>query len=138
MASWIGPTTMITASIAPRIALKRVNTLARMISPSVRLVRSPVSLTCAARDALLHLGRGEAGRRRLAWAAAAPIGASIGVRRARSRRQDVDADERDLAGGVVLEHAVPAELGQPLAAFVGTRSRSARRPPASCTGPRGR
>ena len=31
---------------APRMALNRVNTLARTISPSVRLVRSPVSLAC--------------------------------------------------------------------------------------------
>ena len=46
MASWIGPITTITASSAPRMALKRVNTLARTISPSVRLVRSPVSLVC--------------------------------------------------------------------------------------------
>ncbi len=45
VASWMGPTTRITASMTPRIALNRVNTFARMISPSVRLVRSPVSLT---------------------------------------------------------------------------------------------
>ena len=43
-ASWIGPITRITATAAPRIALKRVKTLARMISESLRLVRSPVSL----------------------------------------------------------------------------------------------
>ena len=45
VASWIGPTTAMTASIVPRIALNRVSTLARTISPSVRLVRSPVSFT---------------------------------------------------------------------------------------------
>ncbi len=46
VASWIGPITTITASAAPRMALNRVNTLARTISPRVRLVRSPVSLVC--------------------------------------------------------------------------------------------
>ena len=53
VASWISPTTRMTTSIVPRIALNRVNTLARTISPSVRLVRSPVSLTwpCATRSA---------------------------------------------------------------------------------------
>jgi hypothetical protein len=45
VASWIGPTMMITTSIEPRMALKRVNTFARTISPTVRLVRSPVSFT---------------------------------------------------------------------------------------------
>ena len=44
VASWIGPMIAITSRAAPRMALKRVNTLARTISPSVRLVRSPVSL----------------------------------------------------------------------------------------------
>ncbi len=44
VASWIGPTTRITASIAPRMALNRVNTLARTISLIVRLVRVPASL----------------------------------------------------------------------------------------------
>ena len=39
------PNTRISTSIVPRMALKRVNTLARTISVSVRLVRSPASLT---------------------------------------------------------------------------------------------
>ena len=65
VASWIGPTTMMTASIAPRIALKRVKTLARTISPSVRLVRSPVSLTAPRATRSCTSAAVEAGRRRL-------------------------------------------------------------------------
>ena len=49
----------------PRMALKRVKTFARTISPMVRLVRSPVSFTSPARDALGDLGRGQARWRRL-------------------------------------------------------------------------
>ena len=74
-----------------------------------------------ARDALLHLGRGEAGRRRLdvgaaptAVALARVSGAVTGCVTTSTRH------ERDLAGGVVLEHAVAAELGEPRAPLVGT------------------
>ncbi len=51
-ASWSWPTTRMITSIVPRIALKRVRTLARMISPYVRLVRSPASFVspCATRS----------------------------------------------------------------------------------------
>ena len=39
------PNARISTSIVPRMALNRVSTFARMISVSVRLVRSPASLT---------------------------------------------------------------------------------------------
>ena len=45
-ASCNGPTTRMIASIAPRIALNRVNTLARTIWPTVRVGAAGTSLTC--------------------------------------------------------------------------------------------
>src|SRR5258705_4019642 len=114
---------MITASIAPRIALNRVKTFARMISPIVRLVRSPVSFTApratrsctsaAVRPAggVVNSGSCETG------SAVSPdvSGAVTGGR----RDSGVDPHESDLAGGVVFEHPVAAELGEPVATFVG-------------------
>ena len=48
-ASWPAPNTRMTTNSVPRIALKRVNTLARTISPSVRLVRSSAAFTFPSR-----------------------------------------------------------------------------------------
>ncbi len=62
--SWIGPTTRITASIAPRMALNRVNTLARTISPIVRLVRVPASLVAPRATRSCDLRRGQPRRPR--------------------------------------------------------------------------
>ena len=115
--SWIGPTTRMTASIVPRIALKRVKTLARTISPSVRLVRSPVSFTAPRATRSGTSAAVEAGRRclvRRRWRAAESPGATGAL-----TASGVDTDEGDLAGGVVFEHAEATELGQALAPFVG-------------------
>ena len=48
------PNTRISASIVPRMALKRVKTLARTISRSVRLVRSPLTFVRPSADPLLR------------------------------------------------------------------------------------
>ena len=53
------PTTRTTTNSTPRMALKRVKTLARTISPSVRLVRSSTWLTWPGRDPLGDLGAGQ-------------------------------------------------------------------------------
>jgi len=45
-ASWIGPTARITTSRLPSNALKRVKTLARTISATVRLGAEGTSFTC--------------------------------------------------------------------------------------------
>ena len=69
-----------------------------------------------ARDALLHLGRGQARRSPVRRVDAAVVAGSIDATTSQ-RRYDVDGHERDLAGVVVLEHAVPAELGEARAAL---------------------
>ena len=48
-ASWPSPNTRMSTNAVPRIALNRVNTLARRISARVRLVRSSATLTWPAR-----------------------------------------------------------------------------------------
>src|SRR5881394_3750666 len=105
---------MITASIAPRIALNRVKTFARMISPIVRLVRSPVSFTAprATRSCTSAVLRPVAGVVNAVGCAAGSAvwpdvsGAVTGGRRG----SGVGPHEGDLAGGVVFEHPVAAEL----------------------------
>src|SRR6476661_4003680 len=123
VASWIGPTPTITASIAPRIALNRVKTLARTISPMVRLVRSPVSLTspratrsCTSAAVSPAGGVSKAGGCDSGGAVSPDVSGAVTGRGSRPR---LHPDEGDLAGGVVLEHAVARALGQPLPAFVG-------------------
>ena len=70
-------------------------------------------------------------------AAVSPVGVDGGCASTASTRErcygrlDSTRNELDLAGVVVLEHAEAAELGEPRPALVGTRSRSARRRPAS-------
>ena len=70
---------------APRMALNRVNTLARTISPRVRLVRSPVSLVCprATRSCTSAAVRPvvAGARRRLERASARSIDATVGPAR---------------------------------------------------------
>ena len=112
----------------PRIALNRVNTFARTISPSVRLVRSPVSLTCPRATRSATSAGGQARRRCLRCRGGADVAGSDRLRHRRNRRghpvtdaQELDGDERDLTGGVVFEHPEPAELGEALAALVGAR-----------------
>ena len=46
--SWIGPITRMIANSTPTIALKRVSTLARTISPTVRLARAGTSFVVPA------------------------------------------------------------------------------------------
>ena len=91
MASWIGPTTTITASIAPRIALKRVNTLARTISAERAAGALAGVVDRAACDALLHLGRGEPGRRRRRRSGCASGTRLTGCERAVTGRQESDS-----------------------------------------------
>src|SRR5262245_56994829 len=123
VSSWIGPTIRITTSKAPRMALKRVKMLARTISPIVRLVRSPVSLTApfstrsrtswpvSPASGVSTSGASSAG----SAVTSDVLGAVIASSRSRLHRH-----QRDLAGGVVLQDPEPTELGQPVTALVGT------------------
>ena len=71
---------------------------------------------------------------------AAGVGAQSidAIERCRTAVSVVDADEGDLAGGVVLEHAVAAELGEAGAAFVGPDGDQLVARLRARTGPRGR
>src|SRR6266511_2679173 len=113
------PTARMTTSSTPRIALNRVKTFARTISPNVRLVRSELVFVapCATRSWTSAAVRPVSGVSCTGSGATGcpERGGVVTIGLARVGR----ADQLDLAGVVVREHTEAGELGQAVAAVVG-------------------